>query len=356
VEFSPNSRYLYAGSYFVNEMHQFDVLAGSAAAVIASDTIVGTSVPSYGSLQLAPDGKIYFTEAPTYLGVINDPDNAGALCNYANNAIMLTGVSCALGLPNFFPSGLVVQNPPVINFVASDRYICPGSCIDFTNMTSGGVSYQWFFAGAIPDTSTAVNPAFICYNTPGNYSVTLIATNAVGSDTVTLNNLIHVYPQPVTPVITQVGNVLQATTGYVSYQWYYVSDTIAGATNSSYYGQLSGNYNLVVTDSNGCTVGVGILNVVFEPDGMDEFNVQSLMFNVYPNPVRNEFTVYPPDGGLTACEIEIYNSLGQKVYAATTINRKQETVNCKYFAEGIYVLQLHSAAGVVNKKFVVELH
>jgi PKD repeat protein len=262
---------------------------------------------------------------------------------------------------------------PVVNFTASERRICPGTCIDFTNLSIGATSYQWFFPGAVPDTSSDMNPTFICYNTPGNYDVTLIATNAFGTDTVTLINLIQVYPQPVTPVITQVGNILFSSTGYVTYQWFYGSDSISGATNDSYYGQLNGNYNLVVTDSNGCAVGVGILNVVFEPDGVKEFGVWGLGFEVYPNPAKDNFTltmVNPPKDGFawangqsSVVNLEIYNSLGEKVYppkdgfdwANNIITKEKEVViNTAYFGGGIYLLKITAGGNILTKKIVIE--
>ena len=56
-----------------------------------------------------------------------------------------------------------------------------------------------------PGSSTDVNPLGICYSTPGTYDVTLIATGAGGSDTLTLTNYITVFPNPAPQGITQSG-------------------------------------------------------------------------------------------------------------------------------------------------------
>jgi DNA-binding beta-propeller fold protein YncE len=70
IEFSPNSNLLYT-TYNVddvntalnkNELHQYDVSLGSAAAIRASrQTISAVFDPGerYGALQIAPDGKMY---------------------------------------------------------------------------------------------------------------------------------------------------------------------------------------------------------------------------------------------------------------------------------------------------------
>ena len=79
---------------------------------------------------------------------------------------------------------------------SAPNHICPGTCTDFINLSQNATSFQWTFAGAIPSTSTDVNPLNICYNTPGSYDISLIATGAGGSDTLTLNNYITVFPSP----------------------------------------------------------------------------------------------------------------------------------------------------------------
>lgn len=87
----------------------------------------------------------------------------------------------ALYLDNINITG-VGGSLPVANFTASATNVCAGSTVTFTNTTTGGTSYSWTFPGGTPGTSTATNPT-VTYNTPGTYNVTLVATNASGSDT-----------------------------------------------------------------------------------------------------------------------------------------------------------------------------
>ena len=129
------------------------------------------------------------------------------------------------------------------------NHICPGTCTDFTNLSTNGTSYLWTFAGANPGSSTDVNPATICYNTPGNYPVILIVTNAFSSDTLMLNNYITVYPYPAPQGISQNGDTLIANAGAVSYQWYHDGLLIPGATEYYYVLTEGGNYNVVATSS-----------------------------------------------------------------------------------------------------------
>lgn len=83
---------------------------------LENDYIVGT-------LQLGPDGKIYFDSQKHGLGVINDPDSSIHKCNPVYNYLLLSG-RCCIGLPNCI-NGLLL---PGIRFSASDT-LCSGDTL-----------------------------------------------------------------------------------------------------------------------------------------------------------------------------------------------------------------------------------
>ncbi len=77
-------------------------------------------------------------------------------------------------------------SPPTADFAANRTNICVGDCINFTDLSNGSpTSWAWTFTGAATTSSTLQNPTNICYNTAGSYTVSLIATNANGSNTMT---------------------------------------------------------------------------------------------------------------------------------------------------------------------------
>ncbi len=80
-----------------------------------------------------------------------------------------------------------IYNPgtlaPIADFTANQTLICPGTPVNFTDMSSfTPTSWSWAFQGGTPATSTAQNPTGITWSAPGTYSVTLTATNINGSD------------------------------------------------------------------------------------------------------------------------------------------------------------------------------
>ena len=197
---------------------------------------------------------------------------------------------------------------PVALFTAPNT-ICPGTCTDFINQSQGATSFIWTFPGGNPSVSTDVNPTNICYNTPGNYDVGLIATNSLSSDTLLLSNYITVYPSPPPQGIIQSGDTLFAIPGAVSYQWYQNGVIIPGATNYFYVATESGNYNVVATDVNGCEVEAVIFDVVAD---IAQLPVTSFQFAVSPNPVTDILKIHNLSGN-TEFSFEIFNILGSAV-------------------------------------------
>ena len=238
------------------------------------------------------------------------------------------------------------QFAPAAIFTSADSHICPGTCTGFQNLSIHASSYQWFFPGASPDTSTAVNPANICYANPGSYDVQLIASNASGSDTLLLTNYITVYPSPSPQAITQNGDTLFAIPGSASYQWYFNGSIISGATDYFYVASISGDYNVVATDANGCEVEAAIFDVLLSTESVSTEDHLCL----FPNPVFDKFTIQNAKCKMgTAVEVSVYNMIGEKVLA---VDCRQLTVDCRLLSPGMYLLEMNFASKTFHAKFV----
>ncbi len=86
--------------------------------------------------------------------------------------------------------------PPMAEFIASTTTINVGDSVTFTDLSANNpTSWDWTFEGGTPGTSTDQNPT-VTYNTVGTFDVTLVASNAQGSDTETKVNYITVTMPP----------------------------------------------------------------------------------------------------------------------------------------------------------------
>jgi len=95
------------------------------------------------------------------------------------------------------------NSPPQAGFAASTISGCPGTTVTFSNTTIGAAtSWLWQFPGGTPSTSTLQAPT-VTYNSLGSYTVTLIATNAFGSDTLVQTNYININNSSVQTIFTE---------------------------------------------------------------------------------------------------------------------------------------------------------
>ncbi len=85
------------------------------------------------------------------------------------------------------------------NFTADKRQINQGDTVNFTDLSQGNpISWEWYFEGAVPDTSTEENPMNIVYNQAGNFDVRLIVHNQNHADT--LQKIRYIIVAPATSV------------------------------------------------------------------------------------------------------------------------------------------------------------
>ncbi|WP_158022806.1 hypothetical protein [Hymenobacter coccineus] len=101
IEFSPDGSKLYGSTIDGYGITQWNLAAGSAAAIVASAVRITNAAGSFGALATGPDGKIYASVyTSSYLAAIPNPNALGAACGFVGNAVFLQGATCQYGLPN----------------------------------------------------------------------------------------------------------------------------------------------------------------------------------------------------------------------------------------------------------------
>ena len=204
-----------------------------------------------GALQIAPDGKIYFAQVSNsgYLSVINNPNAAGAACNFVLNGFPLNFGFASFGLPNFID--LLVANPPCHVYLPADTFFCHPFTLLLDADTGTGATFHW------QDGSTNQT---LNVTGPGTYYVTkTYPGGCFASDT------IHIAES--TPPVMHLGNdttachqlTLQPGGAFASYHW------STGSTASSINVTTSGTYWLKVADAVGCSTTDTMHVVVDDP-------------------------------------------------------------------------------------------
>ncbi len=232
------------------------------------------------------------------------------------------------------------------NIIAGpDTGFCQSTSIQIC--ASGGLQYSWSPSFGVSDTTLAC-PTF---GPTSSITYTVTGTDANGcssSDSV----LIYLFPPPSIPVITQNIAVLTSTPA-ATYQWYFNSNPIGGATNQSYTPTQNGTYYVVITDTNGCSAFSATYTI--NDVGIAE-TIATGGMSVYPNPSNGSFFIATDLGGQTAA-LEIITMTGQVVYteqldAARSIRKELNP----QLADGTYFLQVTLADGTVKPGRIVISH
>ncbi len=241
--------------------------------------------------------------------------------------------------------------PPSATFIVNDSSVCEGGCLSFVSMSLNATSWAWSFPGSSSPSSVQEHPVNICYPVPGDYSVSLTVFNASGSDSITVQNLIHVYPAPGQPVISQNGDTLSSTVAS-SYQWYLNGSIIPGATGRVFIALQSGNYTVQVTDQNGCASLSESRFVSLT--GIDE-GFQSNYLYVFPVPCDDELQLLLYSARSTDAEITLFNMLGELVLRKDIRASQGENLlllHVSSVAGGIYSLQVRTASYSFQRKIL----
>jgi len=323
----------------------------------ARQCAVGFFIGSKGYIGLGYDGSNYYNDFWEYDPTANTwtqkanlggaPRTFAAGFSIGNKGYIGTGRD-----ENSNPLGDFWEYAPDLptpnsNFVSSATNVCEKLCINFTDQSiNNPTSWQWNFPGGSPSSSTDENPTNICYNSSGSYDVTLISTNAVGSDTLTLVNYITVNATPPLPVITQFVYTLISSPAF-SYQWQFNSADIPAATNQVYNALQTGYYTVIIGDTNGCINSAMVYVLI---DGISDV-VGDSNFSIFPNPSSDKILL--AFSSSEKKQIQITNTLGQ-IVLATTINSQQEEINLRNFPRGIYLVMVKTDSQTIEKKFLKE--
>ncbi|MCD6067941.1 MAG: domain containing protein [Bacteroidetes bacterium] len=154
----------------------------------------------------------------------------------------------------------VYTSTTVPGFSTSDTIGCAPHFVHFTNSSTGGQSYAWDFGDG--SGSTNASPSHI-YNTPGLYTVKLIAFNSLGcSDTMIINNYIKI----IGPVVSftlqndtlcnpmSIGLQIHSS-DVASWQWNFGDGANSSDTLPTHTYTQAGNYliSVIAHDIHGCS-------------------------------------------------------------------------------------------------------
>ncbi|MFN0275423.1 MAG: choice-of-anchor B family protein [Chitinophagales bacterium] len=223
---------------------------------------------------------------------------------------------------------------PVAAFEADNVSGCEPFSVHYTDMSDNApTSWAWTFEGGTPASSTSANPT-IEYTTPGTYDVSLIATNSLGSNSISMPDYITIYDTPDILTSTGAGTatvVISGGTAPFDILW----DDAAGQTTETATGLGIGTYNVTVTDANGCsaTASANVQTVSVE-------NILPGFFaQLYPNPVADQLIIYVEYKNANDMMLVMEDIAGRKVFEKN-ITTGENSISVSEVSAGMYSITL----------------
>jgi hypothetical protein len=270
VEFSPDSKLLYVAIWKDGrQIYQYDMEAGSPAAILASKTLVasvGQSESPIGAMQIGPDNRMYIARMNSgTLSRINFPNTQGIGCSFETNAVNLAGRNCRYGLPPFIQSFF---NANVEYFYETP--VCFGDTTQFYMTASVNPDSVFWnfgdFASGDDNYSIEWNPRHLFTDTLIHF-VSMKYYLDDNIETVVHGVIAHTFPHIdlgndstfcyVEPVILDPGP------GYATYLWQ------NGSTNQTMVAATSGTYWCEVTNQFSCPDRDSVILVIGQEPQVD---------------------------------------------------------------------------------------
>lgn len=313
-----------------------------APLTVTTDSVVPVMCygDSTGSATVGPAGG---KPAYTYLWSDGQTNAAATGLKAGMYTVSVTDVAA-----NMVTDTVNIIEPPALTLsLNTPDSVCAGSP-SVINVTAGGGSpgYSYMWSTGATTASVTVTP-----DTTTMYSVTVTDSNSCNHDT---TFTIVAMPLPLVTIS------IAQDTACISI----VADSLTGSPGGGTFsgpGVTGNNFNpgiagpgmhtivYMYTDSSGCSNSDSIRVIVSSCTGINEVNTVADKVTFYPNPFSQDINVAINTNGPVT--ITMFNTLGEEV-GAWHMEQGQHVINAQSILAGVYVMQVKTNKGVLNKKLI----
>jgi PKD repeat protein len=293
---------------------------------------------------------------------------------YSKDYSVTNGSDCGWVDYIILPSG-ANQNLTAL-FSGNPTELCEGQTVNFTDYSIGEIVFwNWSFPGGDPLTSTLQNPS-VLYLNAGIYDVSLTVSDGTGTQTLTLEDYIHVYTFPAIPEKPQ-GEEYPMSFPGLAYE--YKTGSVANAGDYDWIAEpAEAIESMVITDTSclidfvdyiylTCTLKVKALNECGESEyseelilyvwweGIEESSLGNL--KISPNPNNGRFIISFGQPISDPVDIMILNTIGEVVYTKDHIlpgENQLLDIDPGYFMPGVYLVEVRNDKTCRTSKIIVK--
>jgi hypothetical protein len=260
-------------------------------------------------------------------------------------------------------------------YASPNDTVCDGTVVTFVTVPMNGIQnpqFQWFKNGVEVAGQTSLTYVG-AYATGDKFYCRTYAQDLCNNNITLYSNEISMVVQPIVnslsasissvPAIPQPGQPINFKCDVVSggytpqFQWRKNGQDILGAIHANWSANNLAPYDEItchVTSSDPCATPketVAAKVIINFPTTVNDVNTDNGI-SIYPNPNSGNFTIESKTHKVT--EVELLNSIGQKVYSLKADGKALNISLPASLANGIYTLKLNTEAGIHQQRITLQ--
>jgi predicted transcriptional regulator len=223
-----------------------------------------------------------------------------------------------------------VNQPLTVTIKSTVATICAGDSSQISAIATGGTGNTYTYIWSSQPIGFSANTAVVKV-TPIQNTTYTVTVNDGTYQTISQIDIIAL-ALPNAPTVTVKKDTLYSSAA-VGNQWYWNGKIIPNATGNKLYVDKTGNYQVKITDSNGCQSKLSTI-IYYQQVGTQEIVEKSTII-VTPNPTTGRLNVTSSNFSQNY-KVEIFTIEGKKVFAAENVT----TIDISHQIDGLYFVKI----------------
>ncbi len=244
--------------------------------------------------------------------------------------------------------------PPTANFDVPQLLVCQGDSIQLSNLSSGADSYDWSVSSGGISSPTDSMP-YLYPSSSGNYTISLTATNAAGSDQQSQTVFIQVNQPPVAnATVSDTMLSLPSAIAYftnnssnaASYYWDFGDGTTSTDQSPWHEYSSTGVYDvLLIVSNDACADDTMNFTITVGAASIGESQIE--MVKIFPNPFESLIQI---QSNLKIEEVKLVDQSGREIPLRIIESDNNYQIQLNNVTSGNYLLQFKTEQGIILRK------